>query len=338
MAAIVSINVNNKIHFNASTSISLFSALNQNGIFLPSICGGRGICGKCKCRVLDGAGPIQPSEEKKLKKDEIENSYRLACQIIIENDLTIVVPESVLQESAYDAKVLDIKDLTEDIKRIRIQLINPSEIRFRPGQYIQLQSQPYGDITESVMRSYSIASSKEMKAQIDLMVRLVPEGICSTWVHRHLKAGDRIAFVGPRGDFFLRRGNEPVIMVAGGSGMAPMVSMLHELSDSAQNREVRFFFGACREKDLFYLDEMKDFAGRMPAFRFVPVLSNPEQAELCKLETGLVTEPFGNFMKQRESQAVQVYLCGSPIMVQKCRDIAVRYGVPHESIYYDAFS
>jgi Na+-transporting NADH:ubiquinone oxidoreductase subunit F len=303
MATKVNIVVNDKIHFNASTSISLFSALNQNGIFLPSICGGRGICGKCKCRVLEGAGKLQPAEVKKLSKIDIENSYRLACQVIIENDIKLAVPESVLQEKAYEAKVQDIHDLTSDIKRIRIQLVNPSEIRFRPGQYVQLQSRPYGNITESVMRSYSIASSKETKARIDLMVRLVPEGICSTWVHRHLKEGDRVAFVGPRGDFFLRKGSEPVIMVAGGSGMAPMVSMLHELSDTAQNREIRFFFGACREKDLYYLDVMEDFARRMPAFRFIPVLSNPEQAELCRLETGLVTEPFEKFMKQRESPA-----------------------------------
>jgi Na+-transporting NADH:ubiquinone oxidoreductase subunit F len=338
MSTNVSIVVNDKIRINAATQISLFSVLNQNHIFLPSICGGRGICGKCRCRVLEGAGNPSPAEEKKLSIEELRDFYRLSCQVIVERDLRIEIPESILQENAYEAKVLEIKSLTGDIKRVSFTLLKPAEMRFRPGQYVQLQSKPYENVRESVMRSYSIASPRQSRAQIDLMVRLVPEGICSTWVHQHLRVGEDVTLVGPRGDFFLRDGSMPVIMVAGGSGMAPIFSMLHEIADSGVPREVTYFFGACREKDLFYMDEMGALAARMPSFRFVPVLSDPERIDACKLEIGLVTEPFENHMKKRGSGPLQVYLCGSPGMVQKCREIAVRYGVPLEQIFYDPFN
>jgi Na+-transporting NADH:ubiquinone oxidoreductase subunit F len=338
MSTPVNVVVNEKININVPTQVSLFSVLNQNGIFLPSVCGGRGICGKCKCRVIEGAGRLLLAEEKKLTKEEIQNSFRLACQVIVERDLKIEIPESILMEHEYHANVVEMLSLNYDIKRLRLKLEKPSEIRFRPGQYVQLQSKPYGNVAGSVMRSYSIASSRQVKTQIDLMVRLVPDGICSTWVHSHLKMGESVTFVGPRGDFFMREGSGSVILVAGGSGMAPMVSMLHEIAESEITRDIHYFFGACREKDLFYLDEMEAFGRRMPAFRFIPVLSNPENLDGCRLETGLVTEPFENHMKNREKVPVQVYLCGSPIMVQKCRDIALRYGVPTDTVFHDPFT
>ena len=257
---------------------------------------------------------------------------------MVQRDLRIEIPEALLSENAYDAEATEIINLTEDIKRLRLTILNPAGLHFRPGQYIQLKSNPYGNVTSSVMRSYSIASPKQSTHRIDLMVRLIPEGICSTWIHRHLKVGDRILFAGPRGDFTLRDGQEDIVMVAGGSGMAPMVSMLHELADGHSNRSVDYFFGACSEKDLFYLDVMEAFHSRMPVFRFIPVLSQPVSPETCQSEIGLVTEPFEKYLRKRGPQSLHVYLCGSPIMVQKCRTIAQQAGVTPDAIFHDPFT
>jgi Na+-transporting NADH:ubiquinone oxidoreductase subunit F len=333
----VLLTINDRIKFNVPTSDSLFSVLIANKIFLPSICGGRGLCGKCKCRVLEGGGPLQAAELKRLSREEIESRFRLACQVRIDADLRIEIPDQYLHIEEYQAEVRLIRSLTYDVKLLRLALIQPREIDFRPGQFVQLKSKPYPGVGQTVVRSYSIASSGQVKDSIDLMVRLVPEGICSTWVHHHLQEGESVTFVGPDGDFFLHEGTEEAILAAGSSGMAPMVSILDEISRKTPDRPVTYFFGVCKRKDLFYLDEMAQLGRRMTRFSFIPVLSEPDEEDQCAWETGLVTVPLQAYLRKKNPLALQLYLCGSPPMVRGCKEIAMQSGVPGDKIYHDPF-
>ena len=338
MSNTVTLIVDEKFRFDVPTKVSLLSVLNEKKIYLPSICGGRGICGKCRCRVLEGGDALKAAEMKRLSQEDILSQVRLACQVQIEQGLQIQIPEGILQLTEYESQLTLLKTLTHDIKLLRLKLLNPPQIHFKPGQFVQLKSQPYENVHASVMRSYSIASSASSADHIDLMVRLVPEGICSTWVHEHLRAGDRVAFVGPNGDFFVRDGHEDVVLVAGGSGMAPMVSILYELSQKTPDRKVDFFFGACKEKDLFFLDEMDAFGKQMSRFRFRPVLSQPENVDACETEMGLVTETLNAYLRTVSTGKLHLYLCGSPGMIQNGKSVASRNGVPAENIFHDSFS
>jgi len=332
------ITINGNKRFTVTGGSTLLSTLNVRKIFLPSACGGKGTCGYCKCKVTDGAGPLLPTEEPLLTKEEIENRFRLACQLKVKQDIAIHIPDELFNIKEYKAEVTLIKDLTYDIKLIRLRLPDTDEIHFTAGQYIQLQTEPYEKVKEIAPRAYSIASPSSEKKHIDLMIRLIPEGICTTWVHCYLKEGVRVGFTGPMGDFRLHEGTGEIIMVAGGSGMAPMVSILDVIVREKIERKVTYFFGAVTKKDLFFMEEMAMFEREIPNFTFVPALSQPEPDDDWKGEVGLITIPLGRYLKSIDASVAQAYMCGSPGMIKACANILNANGISNDRIYYDPFA
>ncbi len=318
---------------------SLLSSLGREKIFLPSACGGRGTCGYCKCKVVDGLGPILPTEEPLLDDEERQSNVRVACQVKVKQDIKIEIPEELFNIKEFKTTVEALDDLTYDIKLLRLKLIDPPAINFTAGQYAQLYTKPYDDVKESINRAYSIASPNSEKDHIDLMVRLVPEGICTTWVHKHVKVGDDVKVVGPMGEFRLHDGDGEMVMVAGGSGMAPIASLLAEIVEKKIERKVTYFFGAVTKRDLFYMDEMRAFEKQIPNFTFVPTLSGDVPADEWDGERGLITLPLINHLKQHGDNAnVQAYMCGSPGMINACVGVLTQNGVQKRNIYFDPFA
>jgi len=330
--------VNDQKKLDVKGGSTLLATLSREKIFLPSACGGRGTCAYCKCRIQSGAGPLLPTEIPLLSSEEIENQVRLACQVKVKQDMAITIPEELFAIQEFRASVKEIRRLTHDIKLLRLSLLDPGEISFKSGQYIQLKSQPYADIRERVSRAYSISSPNHVKNAIDLIVRLVPEGICTTWVHEYLREGETVSFVGPMGDFFLRDGRGEIIMVAGGSGMAPMVSILHEMIHTNNERKVTYFFGAVTRRDLFYLDEMNAFRQKLPNFKFIPALSEPLPEDSWDGETGLITEILGKYLKGKDTSDMQGYLCGSPGMIQASIQVMKEHHIEGDRIFFDPFA
>jgi Na+-transporting NADH:ubiquinone oxidoreductase subunit F len=176
------------------------------------------------------------------------------------------------------------------------------------------------------------------KDSIDLIIRLVPEGLVTTWVHRFLESGERVKFTGPMGDFRYHEGEGEIILVAGGSGMAPMIPLLDELSDQNTQRKITYFFGAVSKRDLFYLDRMKEYEKILPSFTFVPALSQPDPEDQWEGVTGLITEPLDSYLKQVEIRTAQAYLCGSPGMIKACIDVFHQHELKNDSIFFDPFA
>ncbi len=279
-----------------------------------------------------------PAEKVRLNEKEIADQIRLACQVIVKHDLWIQIPEALFLFKEFQAQVVLIKDLTYDIKLVRLQILSGDEIHFKPGQYVQLQSRLYDEVKESVSRAYSIASSSDETKSIDLMIRLIPEGLCTTWIHQYLSEGDRVVFTGPMGNFYLRGGTGEIIMVAGGSGMAPIVSFLSYLARTKSKRKITYFFGAVTKKDLFYLDEMERFQEEIANFTFIPALSQPSPEDQWDGKTDLITVPLKNYVEQIDTKTCQVYLCGSPGMTKACVDILNENGITNDRIFYDPFT
>ncbi|MFZ5515037.1 MAG: NADH:ubiquinone reductase (Na(+)-transporting) subunit F [Candidatus Zhuqueibacterota bacterium] len=330
--------INNEKELTVNGGASILASLNQQKIFLPSACGGRGTCAYCKCKVFEGVGPLLPTEEPLLTKQEIDSHVRLACQVKVKQDIKIEIPEELFNIKEFDVDVESIKNLTYDIKLLRLKLVEPKEINFIPGQYVLLISKPYPGVKESVSRAYSIASPNYEKNHLDLMVRLVPEGICTTWVHQHLQENERIKIVGPMGDFQLHKGDGEIIMIAGGSGMAPMVSLLAEIAEKKIDRKVTYFFGSVAKRDLFYLEEMAAFEKQISNFKFVPALSQPAEGDEWEGETGLITIPLSQYIKDNDNSKSQAYLCGSPGMINACTVILKKYNFTTDRIYFDPFA
>ncbi len=332
------ITINDEKELEVTGGATLLSSLSSQKIFLPSACGGRGTCAYCKCKIVEGGGPLLPTEEPMLTKEEIQDEVRLACQVKVKQDIKIEIPDELFNIKEFKTKVAALKDLTYDIKLLRLDLIDPPEINFKAGQYVQLQTQPYDGVKESVSRAYSASSPSFEKKYVELMIRLVEGGICTTWVHEHLKEGDDVKIVGPMGDFYLREGDGEIIMIAGGSGMAPMVSLLHKIDNEKIDRKVTYFFGANQKRDLFYVDEMKAFEKNIPNFNFVPALSSPDPEDDWNGETGLITEPLENYLKEIDTSNVQGYLCGSPGMINACIKVLEKYKITGDRTFFDPFA
>jgi Na+-transporting NADH:ubiquinone oxidoreductase subunit F len=322
----------------AARGVSLLQALQEKGIYLPSACGGKGICGFCRCRVSAGAGPVTEAETARLGPAGLDAGFRLACQVRTENDLDVEIPEALLRYRAFAAETTGIEDLTHDIKRVRFRLLQPREMPFKAGQYVQIQSRPYPGVEQTVFRSFSIASPPQETGKLDLIVRRVPNGICTTWIHDHLRAGERVTLVGPMGDFWLREGDDAVLVVAGGSGLGPILSILNDMAARGIRRETVCFFGAVSRRDLYGLEEMAALQRRLERFRFVPALSNPDANDQWEGETGLITEPLAKHLESADASKVQAYLCGSPGMIQACCVLLRRHGIGEDRTFFDPFT
>jgi Na+-transporting NADH:ubiquinone oxidoreductase subunit F len=332
----VEVVVNGESRFKVEGGTSLLSTLKEHNLFIPSACGGRGSCGLCKVRVERGGGMTLPTEEAWLSDAEKKERVRLSCQLRVKDDLAVRVPEELLSVREYRPVVESIRDLTHDIKELTLKLPGDTPIEFKAGQFIQLEVPEYELTDEPVYRAYSIASPPSGRNAIELEIRYVPNGICTTYVHRHLKEGDTLTLNGPYGDFFLRDTEREIVFIAGGSGMAPVKSILEDMVDKGISRKSRYFFGARSLRDLFLVQSMKELEAKLPDFRFIPALSEPAPEDDWEGETGLVTEVVKRHVP--DASEMEAYLCGSPLMIDACIEVLKLGGMPEGRIYYDKFA
>ena len=335
------ISINGRKTLNVRGGSPLLGTLAAEGIFVPSACGGRGSCGACKCKVLTDVGPHLPTETPYLTPGEISQNVRLACQVKVRKNLAIELPEELFSVKKLSSTVESIVDLTYDIKEVLLAL-EGQEIEFQAGQYVQLVVPPYGDVAESVQRAYSMSSRPSDKKHVELLVRLVPGGIATTWVHKYMKLGQKVEVVGAFGEFHIRDTPAAMICVAGGSGMAPFKSMLYHMNETGAfpEKEIWYFFGARSLRDMFYLDEMRGLSERWPRFHFVPALSEPKPEDNWTGETGLITDVLDRYLqgKVEAGKGLEGYLCGSPGMINACINVMRKNGMGEDKIYFDKFA
>ena len=331
-----SVTINDSKKLTVRGGRSLLNVLKDQQIFVPSSCGGRGSCGLCKVTVLEGAGALLPTEIPWLTPEEQKANVRLSCQVKVKRDLRIRIPEELFSVRQYRTQVVGLSDLTYDIKEVRLKLIEPPAITFTAGQYIQIEVPPYELTDEPVYRAYSVSSAQSETGEVELEIRYVPNGICTTYVHKHLKIGDTVTINGPYGSFRLRPSDSEIICIAGGSGMAPIKSLLLEMERTKNPRPCRYFFGARAKRDLFMVDRMRELERSLPNFRFIPALSAPEPGDHWEGETGLITEVVNRHVQN--AAGAEAYLCGSPLMIDACIEVLRRKGLAEDRIHYDKFA
>lgn len=343
----VEIDINGgKKKLNVKGGSPLLGTLAAQEIFVPSACGGRGSCGACKVKVLSDVGPHLPTELPYLTPDEVAQNVRLSCQVKLKKNIAIELPEALFNIRKFKTVVESIRDLTYDIKEVYMRLddaaIAAGGIAFEPGQYAQLVVPPYGEVKESVQRAYSMSSKPSDSTHIELLIRQVPGGIATTWVHKYLKEGDTVEVVGPFGEFRVHDTDAIMVCVAGGSGMAPFKSMLYHMYETGAypQKEIWYFFGARSKRDMFYLDELYELEKKMDRFHFVPALSEPKEEDSWNGPVGLITNVLDQYIKEKMPQGrpMEGYLCGSPGMIDACNKVMNANGITQDKIYYDKFA
>ncbi len=315
---------------------SLLAALHKAKIPIPSVCGGRAVCGMCKCRVTTGGGAVLPTEMRLLTKEEIAGGMRLSCQVRVDGDLEIELPAELLNVREYESVCTEIEELTYDIRRFRFELKNPPKIDFTAGQFMKFFCPPCHGRKREISRAYSIASNPAQNNLIDFIIRRVPKGISTTWCFDVLKPGDSVKLSGPYGDFRLSDTDAPMVFVAGGSGLAPFMSMLSEMRNTGSKRPVKYFYGGNTTKDLCLADQMKGFEEVLEDFEFIPVVANPEEDTGWSGQVGLVTDAVRRTYSDLSGH--EGYLCGSPGMINAAAKVFIERGMPEEKIYYDKFA
>ncbi len=315
----------------------LLSTLANEKIFIPSACGGKATCGLCKVAVPEGAGPLLLTEEPYLSREERERHMRLSCQVKVKGDMKLLIPEDLFNIREFVCELVEMEDMTYDIKRLRMKLPPGQTIDFKAGQFVQFYTKPYGKVKEEVFRAYSISSKASEKDHVELLIRLVPGGICTTYVHTALKVGDQVRLSGPYGDFYLRGDCGELIMIAGGSGLAPIRSLVYDVIEKGRDDlKMRFFFGANKKKDLYYMEEFARIQREHPNFRFIPCLAFPDPEDNWEGVKGFVTVALQEQVDNGEGK--EAYLCGSPGMLDACIKILKDKGFTDGTIFYDKFT
>ncbi len=309
---------------------TLLQSLTDNEIYIPSACGGQGSCGFCTAKVKEGGGPVLPTEEPMLTRQQLIDGVRLSCQVKVREDMKVEIEEKYLEVEKYEAEVISTKDVTPSIKEIIFDLKEPETIDFKAGQYVQVQVPADGD---TVDRAYSIASEESVHDKVMLTVQLIEGGLGSTYLHE-LEVGEEVEFTGPFGDFYVQDTDATIVGVAGGVGLAPLRSIVFSLLEKGVDREIWLFYGARTLEDLYYHEDLEELAEEYDNFNYVPALdsSQPE----WEGEVGLITEVMKDYLEEGED--MEGYLCGPPPMMDATIDLLTDYGVDEEDILYDDFS
>jgi propane monooxygenase reductase subunit len=309
----------------------------RQGVMLMHGCK-EGQCSACKSFVLEGDVEMDKYSTFALPEYESEEGYVLLCRAHAYSDLVIELinfDEHMLKSGVpiqtVQAEVTEIVPLTHDIRRLVLKLVDPPEMNFISGQYAEL----YIPGTE-VHRAYSMANTPSSDERAEFIIKVYPGGRFSGLLDGGLKVGDRMKMRVPFGTFALREKSEgDIVFVGGGSGMAPIWSILNHMAEKGIERKATYYYGARTKKDLFYLEEAKELAERLPAgFRFVPALSEPDDD--WDGERGLITDVVMRL--EDDLSGREAYLAGPPPLIDAAIPVLMRKGIDEDDIFYDKFT
>jgi propane monooxygenase reductase subunit len=319
---------------------TILRAAAEQGIMLMHGCK-EGQCSSCKSFVLDGDDlELDRYSTFALPDYEREEGFTLLCRAHAYEDLTIELLNydedmirSGLPIQQAVAEVVANEPVTHDMRRLVLRLVDPAEIKFFPGQYVDI-AVPGGDAT----RSFSMANtSSRDTGELEFIIKIYPDGLFSHYLDTRVAVGDRLDLTGPFGVFTLREGHAvDLIFVGGGAGMAPILSLLRSMAERGVPRKATFYYGARRRRDLCFDEELHAFERSLPRFKYVPALSEPAEEDAWAGEVGLITD----VVKRHEDdlKKAHAYVCGPPPMVEAAIPMLARLGVTEKHIYYDKFT
>lgn len=307
----------------------LLDAAYRNQINLPMDCSD-GVCGTCKCRSETGTYDLGDDYiEDALTADEAAERLVLTCQMRPTSDGVVSVPtrstvcKSALQKLA--TTVTRVTALGDAAVVLELQVEGDGRPQFLPGQYINI------DVPGSAAsRPYSFTTAPG-ENHLGFLIRKLPAGLMSNWLN-HAKPGDRVTATGPLGSFYLRNTDRPLLFLAGGTGLAPFLSMLEMLAAKQPGQPIHLVYGVTRDEDLVLVDVLESYANRLPAFSFTTVVADKDSQHPRK---GWVTDHMPTELLSSETD---IYLCGPPPMVDAARGWLTTHGITPNGFHYEKFT
>jgi alkene monooxygenase reductase len=297
-----------------------------------------GGCGTCKSRLVEGDVDSLASSMA-LAPGEHDEGWILPCTSVPEGDCVLDVSAMGLTEEellagdpsgVFMTELERNERLTPDIRAVRLRLVEPETIRFVAGQFVNVEIPGTSDT-----RSYSFANPPSADRHIDLIIKVLPGGRFSSLLEDGLRPGARLRVTGPFGQMRVRLSHRPMLMIAGGSGLAPMLSMLADLAAKANTRPLKLFFGVRTADDLFGLERLGEIQRAMPVLDVIPVLSHIWPASWSG-QTGMVTDAVARLVPTAADH--DAYICGPPPCIDAAFPLLLRRGVRQRNIYVDVFT
>ena len=318
---------------------TVLQAAFRQGVSLMHGCK-EGQCSSCKSLLMEGDIELGKYSTFALADYERETDHVLLCRTYAYSDLVVELlnyDEDLLSRSIpvkeYNATLTSIELLTSDIFLLRLEL--EGLLRFWAGQYVDITI-PQSGIT----RSFSMANPPGVGTGLEFIIKRYPEGAFSALLDGRLKCGDRLLAKGPYGTCFRREERPgPMLLIGGGSGMSPLWSILRDHVQSGEQRPIRFFYGARSKRDLFYLDEFSELERTLLDFRFIPALSQHDNADPWQGETGFVHEVLARHLRESPLEGeADAYACGPPPMIDAVIPVLHMAGLEPEHIHFDKFT
>jgi propane monooxygenase reductase component len=315
---------------------NVLRAAAEQGIMLMHGCK-EGQCSSCKSFLLDGDDVELDSYSTFALPDfEKEEGFTLLCRAHVYEDVTIELLNfdedmirSGLPIKEAVAEVVANTPVTHDLRHLVLKLVDTDDFKFFPGQYVDI-TVPGTDET----RSFSMANTSARESgQLEFIIKIYPDGLFSHFLDAKVQIGDRLNLSGPFGVFTLRDApDRDLIFVGGGAGMAPILCLLRSMAERGIDRKAVYYYGARRQSDLCFEDELRALEQALPDFRYVPALSEDE----WEGETGLITDIVA--AKAGDLARAHAYICGPPPMVEAAVPLLTRLGVPEKHVYWDKFT
>ena len=370
----ISINGDPSKSVTAAAGGKLLGVLAEQGIFIPSACGGGGTCGQCLVDVHSGGGDILPTEEGHITKRQAKTGCRLACQVAVKQDMVIEVEDEIFGVQKWECEVISNDNQATFIKELVLRIPDGESVPFKAGGYIQIEAPAHhvkysdfdideqyrGDwqhfgffdveskVDDETLRAYSMASYPEEEGIIMLNVRIatpppgklhLPAGKMSSYIFS-LKPGDKVTISGPFGEFFAKETDNEMVFIGGGAGMAPMRSHLFDqLKRLKSKRKISFWYGARSKREMFYEDDFNGLASENDNFVWHVALSDPQAEDNWDGMTGFIHNVlFDEYLKDHEApEDCEYYMCGPPMMNAAVIGMLQDLGVEEENIMLDDF-
>ena len=320
---------------------TILRAAAEQGVQLMHGCK-EGQCAACKSFVLEGDMDnidLDRYSTFALPDYEKEEGQTLLCRAHAYDDLVIELlnyDEEIIRSGLPLRKgvveVVSNEPVTHDMRHLVVKLVEPEEIKFFPGQYMDFM---VPGTNES--RSFSMANTPSRDGTFEFVIKIYPGGLFSQHLAEKVQPGDRMEVEAPFGTFTLRESRtSDLIFVGGGAGMAPVLGLLRSMAERGVQRKATFYYGARGKRDLCFSDELAALAEKLPGFRYIPALSDPVDGSEWDGQTGLITD----VVKANETslEGMDAYVCGPPPMVDAAIAMLTDLGVREQYIFYDKFT
>ena len=312
---------------------TVLEAALRTGHVLPYSCRG-GTCGSCMGTVTSGEIHYEKGRPPALSEQEHAQGKALFCQARPKTDLVIEAREidaaSDVQIRILPCRAMQLEKLAPDVMQVNLKLPANERLQFLAGQYIDFL------LRDGRRRSFSLANAPHDDEFLELHIRLVPGGEFTGFVFNAMKEKAILRFQGPLGTFFLREDSQkPMIMMAGGTGFAPLKGILEHLFHTGIERPIHLYWGARARQDLYLNDLPESWARQYPFFQYTPVLSEAEPEDHWDGRDGFVHAAVAE--DYPDLSGYEVYMSGPPPMIQAAKTAFFAQGLVGENLFYDSF-